>query len=187
MSDPLSASPRPTVFPTPSRDPPNPPSSRSAAHFAARSNGATPLPASLQAKMAAVRLPGVTIRTCISLQDRRWQTGFPILQMSTLLLRHSSASASVLLLVHPLFPAWLPAVTSPYSNSVTSPVGKILVAALQALVMEQAQHRIQNGLLAAPWLQPVPRLLTLARLCKLHGPHPSVILTHLTPVIHPVH
>ncbi|KAN0129289.1 Protein kinase-like domain containing protein [Lactarius tabidus] len=54
MSDPLSASPRPTVFPTPSRDPPNPPSSRSAAHFAARSNGATPLPASLQAKMAAM-------------------------------------------------------------------------------------------------------------------------------------
>lgn len=100
--------------------------------------------------------------------------------MSTLLLRHSSASASVLLLrkfVLPpvvlrsiLFPAWLHAVTDPYLSSVTSPVGKISVAAHQAPVMEQAPHLIQNGLLAVPRLQPVHPLLTLARLCKPHSP-----------------
>src|SRR5580693_757969 len=55
MSDSLSAPPRPSVFPTPSRNPPGPPSSRSVATLlASRGNGATPIPASLQEKMAAV-------------------------------------------------------------------------------------------------------------------------------------
>ncbi len=61
MSDPLSASPRPTVFPTPSRNPPSPPSSRSVANlFASRGHGATPIPPSLQAKMAAVRFQQIS-------------------------------------------------------------------------------------------------------------------------------
>src|SRR6266702_170272 len=97
--------------------------------------------------------PDITICTCILISgssERRWQTGFRNLQMSTLLLRHSSASASVLLLLsfaYPpvvlrstlsppsLPPAWLLAVTNPFSNSVTSPVSKNLVAAQQASVM----------------------------------------------------
>ena len=54
MSDSIPASPRPSAFPTPSRNPPGPPSSRSVAILASRGHGATPIPPSLQAKMAAV-------------------------------------------------------------------------------------------------------------------------------------
>ena len=54
MSESWSPSPRPSVFPTPSRDPPSPPTSRPASLLASRGSHATPIPPSLQAKMAAV-------------------------------------------------------------------------------------------------------------------------------------
>jgi mitogen-activated protein kinase kinase len=56
MSESWSPSPRPSVFPTPSRDPPTPPTSRPAATLLASrgSNHTTPIPPSFQAKMAAV-------------------------------------------------------------------------------------------------------------------------------------
>lgn len=66
MSDSLPAPPRPSVFPTPSRNPPGPPSSRSVATLlASRGNGATPIPASLQEKMAAVCTLPISVRSCL--------------------------------------------------------------------------------------------------------------------------
>ena len=68
MSDSIPASPRPSVFPTPSRNPPNPPSSRSvsvATLLASRGNGATPIPPSLQAKMAAVCTFPISVRSSL--------------------------------------------------------------------------------------------------------------------------
>jgi hypothetical protein len=86
--------------------------------------------------------------------------------MSTVPLLRSSASASV----HPVLSCehtlvaphsvlvqfslleWPPAVTSRYSNLVTSPVSRNMVVALQALVRPWASRTKQSGLLAVPRL-----------------------------------
>lgn len=65
MSDSIPASPRPSAFPTPSRNPPGPPSSRSVAILASRGHGATPIPPSLQAKMAAVCTLSISVRSSV--------------------------------------------------------------------------------------------------------------------------
>jgi hypothetical protein len=157
MSESLSHSPRPSGFPTPSRNPPTPPSSRSA-HLASRGGNATPLPPSLQAKMAAVCIPRLSVRS-YPIMSFRWQSGCHNHQMSTVLLLRSSASASVhpplncehtlvaphSALVQSSLLEWPPAVTSRYSNLVTSPVSKNLVVAQQALVRPWASRTKQSG------------------------------------------
>src|SRR5712671_659507 len=99
MSDSLQASPRPSLFPTPSRDPPGPPSSRSVATLlASRGNGATPIPRSLQEKMVAVcTLPFsfvyYALTSTLALSPYRWLSGCHKRPTLTVLPLHSSASA----------------------------------------------------------------------------------------------
>lgn len=86
----------PPVFPTPSRNPPSPPSSRSAAGLlAATSNGATPIPPSLQAKMAAManRVSQSPDVDAVSAAFKRVSLGAPTSQ-----LRVSSSSPQI----HPI-------------------------------------------------------------------------------------
>lgn len=175
MSESWSPSPRPSVFPTPSRDPPSPPNSRPASLLASRGSHATPIPPSLQAKMAAVCVILLSAPS-YPVTSFRWQSGCRNQQMSTVSRLRLSASVSVhpplscehtLVARHSTLQGWPPGVTSLYLNLVTSPVSRNLVVAQQALVRRSASRMKQSGLLAVPRPCQALPLLTLARSCTL--------------------
>ena len=85
MSESFSPSARPSLFPTPSRDPPSPPTSRPVSTLlASRGSHATPIPPSLQAKMAAVCIIPLSAPS-YPIASFRWQSGCRNHQMSMVL------------------------------------------------------------------------------------------------------